>query len=99
MESQNTQLAIEESQNRKDYSDEKIERKEIVGTPIVIIGNKERGYAPVVGKNRLTEWHTSIEEAEESVTLNNWEFLINLISAVARDTMTQKEKEKKEEKN
>lgn len=84
----NTQLGTEENPNKQNSS-ELIERITLGKGPIVIMGNKETGYAPCIGMHRLTEWKETIQEATNIAEALDWEFLVNMISAITVDTIKQ----------
>lgn len=47
----------EPKEAKKTENEELIERESYLDTLIQIIGNKERGYAAIVGRHRITDWH------------------------------------------
>lgn len=85
-----TQLGTEKNQNNT-KSSELIEREVLAEGPIVIMGNSEKGYAPCIGLHRLTKWYATKEEAKETALSLDWEFLVNLISAITEDVIKQKD--------
>lgn len=76
-----------EELNKENYGEEGIvkelaERHQIEGTPLWLIGNKEKGYALFLGQNRVSPVKKEKLEVHEWMETNMWDLVVSIVIAV-----------------
>ena len=75
------QTNAEEDPN-KEKSSQLVERQPVGQSILSIVGNREKGYALVIGKHRITDWKDSIEEVENYMVTEFWHVVTMLIATM-----------------
>lgn len=74
----NLHTTTESKNTHKQQSNSELIHTEDVGS-FKIVGNEERGYFVSLGKYRLTEARTTIEECKKLIETKDWELLLALM--------------------
>lgn len=73
-----------------------IERIEVKGTPLIVVGSAESGYIVTLGKYQVTRRFLNKEDAIEAVNSRDYELLMSIISVCTTDIINQMEAERAE---
>lgn len=94
-----TQKDTQQEDNTASNGNENMYRIEVERTPFYIVGNKEKGYHIICGKNRLTEEPLKNEyEARNYIKDHMWELIVQVIGIFTPEYLKQIKREE-EEKN
>lgn len=78
-----------------------IVREKIENSPFYVIGNEEKGYMIVLGKNIVTDPVPTIEECKQQLQTGMWNIILKVAAivheAIAKEVADQIEKENKEQ--
>lgn len=70
--------------------DELVETHTVDKSPLKVVGNKERGYALVLGKNRISEWHKTPNEVfVEMGSTAHWDTICKVAAQIALDIVAE----------
>lgn len=82
-----TQNSAEEmNQTKSQYGEKAIERKEILGTPFILIITEKTTHI-VWGKYRLSHGHDTEKDALRWFAENMWEVIMQVVSIIAINTI------------
>ena len=68
------------NQDNLNSSNELITRKEVTGTPFIIVGEENHGYMITLGRYQLSRRYKTIDECYELIGIRDWELMMNLMS-------------------
>lgn len=81
-EQSNTQNYAVNGQQNKENSSELLHQEKIVGTPLTIVGNEDKGYFIALGRYRLTEPIETIDAAYGLLESQQWNIISNMIATM-----------------
>lgn len=84
-------MNVNEQDKEHSSSERLMEREQVKDSPFWIVGNKDEGYALVMGRYKLSENKETIAKVKAYLKTNMWEIIVGTIISIALDVKEDKE--------